>query len=1021
MNEDGVEVLAQQQMFKALPDIKIILELISKGGSLRQTLTTLVEYIEASSQEMVCSILLLDDAGRLRHGAAPNLPVDYIRSIDGTKIGPSEGSCGTAAYLNQQVVVFDIATDPLWVKYRALALKHNLRACWSAPIRSSTGGVLGTFAIYYHKPCKPSPFHLRLIEQAVYLAAIAIEHSRFEADLQKSEQESHQLRVQLTEAIESLTEGFALYDVEDRLVMCNSKYREIYHESADLLIPGQRFEDHIRISAQRGQIVEAVGREEEWVQERLKQHQHPTGSVRQKLRNGHWLLISEQKTAEGGIAGVRADITKQVLYEEELRSSINLIESIRNLLANYIVDSNPDKVFEDLLQTLLNTSDSEYGFIGEILKTEEGLPCFKTRASMKVSRGEKSSEGDTGPLFPALEFSQLERLFGQMMTTGEAMISNQPAEDLRLAGLAPNHTVDDMKSFLALPIYSQGNLIGVAGVANRPSGYDEKQVDFIKPLLVTGGTLLRAYRNEVRRKENENALQISEERFSKIFHLSPSGMVIIDLKTGDLLDVNESFLKTTQYDRAEIIGKNMMDLNLYTDPASWDEIVSSVGQKGLVYNQETVLRVKGGEKRFIDSSAWLIESAEEQEPLLLLMIKDITEQKQANELNRQLQIQLQHSQKMKAIGQLAAGVAHEFNNILVGINLNAELMQLTSEDKMPEAFREPLQDIQKSGERAAELVKQMLAFGRKKEPNTSWFDMNLLISNNCNIMQRILGETITLNLELDPDTKPAWADEAEIEQALMNLVVNARDAMPAGGTLSIRTQNVEYSKDPVTCELNRLPGSYSQLSVKDNGCGMSPETVDQIFEPFFTTKPAAMGTGLGLSTVFRDISNTGGFISVESQLDEGTEFRIYLPQNQGKSVQSKREESTTSQTPTLGRGETILVCDDEAMVLSAVAALVEAAGYSVIRASGPLEAIQAATSHDGKISLLLTDFNMPGMNGQQLASQLTELDPELKVIYLTGLAGDVPESSEGEQVEVIQKPTKRDVLSQKIRTVLERS
>ncbi|MCA9016220.1 MAG: response regulator, partial [Planctomycetaceae bacterium] len=417
------------------------------------------------------------------------------------------------------------------------------------------------------------------------------------------------------------------------------------------------------------------------------------------------------------------------------------------------------------------------------------------------------------------------------------------------------------------------------------------------------------------------------------------------------------------------------------------------------------------------NSAWLIENAEE--PLLLLMIKDMTEQKQARELNRQLQIQLQHSQKMKAIGQLAAGVAHEFNNILVGINLNAELMLLTPENEIPETFRGPLKDIQKSGERAAELVKQMLAFGRKKEPNTAWVDLNLLISENRNILQRILGEGITLNLELNPNTNPVWADEAEIEQALMNLVVNARDAMPEGGTLCISTRNVEYSEDHVSCELNRLPGAYSQLSVKDNGCGMSSETVEQIFEPFFTTKPAAMGTGLGLSTVFRDISNAGGFISVESQLGEGTEFRIYLPQHQGKTVKNKSVEAKSPQRHVVGGGETILVCDDEAMVLSAVSALLEALGYNVIRASGPEEAIEAAISHVGKISLLLTDYNMPKMNGRQLAKQLTQLDPEMKVIYLSGMARDIPDFSNADQIEVIQKPAKLGVLSQKIRTVLD--
>ncbi|QDV50914.1 GAF domain-containing protein [Gimesia fumaroli] len=1017
MGQNGIEFFAQQQTFQALPDIKIILELISKGGSLRETLTTLVEYIEANSEDLVCSILLLDDENRLRHGAAPNLPEDYIRSIDGTKIGPNEGSCGAAASRNQQIIVTDIATDPLWKNYKKLALKHDLRACWSAPIRSSTGSVLGTFAIYYHKPCQPSEFHKQLIEQAVYLAAIAIEHSRFEENLHKSEQESRQLRVQLTEAIESLTEGFALYDAEDRLVMCNSKYREFYNESADLLYPGQRFEDHIRISAYRGQVAEAVGREEEWIQERLSQHKNPEGSYRQKLGNGHWLLISEQKTAEGGVAGVRTEITQQVLYEQELRASLNLIESIRSLLSHYIADSNPDKVFEDLLQTLLSISDSEFGFIGEVLQTEAGSARLKTRAMMKTIQKDESQQLQSDQSSPEQEYCIPETLFEHILATGEAVISNQPAEDPRLSGFSPRYSDSGLNSFLGLPIYSQGELIGVAGIANRSSGYDEKQVAFLKPLLVTGGTLLSAYRNEIIRKKNESALRISEERFSKVFHLNPMGKVILNLNTAKLIDVNEAFLKSTQYARAEVVGKTLNEINLYVNPEYWDEIVRIVRQQGMVYDQESTLRIKNGEKRSCQCSAFLIEIAEE--PLLLVMFKDVTEQRQAKELNRQLQIQLQHSQKMKAIGQLATGVAHEFNNILVGINLNAELLLLASEDRFSEEFRGPLNDIVKSGERAAELVKQMLAFGRKREPNTSWIDLNAMLSAKKNILQRILGKTITLKLDLDPDTVPAWADEAEVEQALMNLVVNARDAMATGGTLTISTQNVVFSEDHVSNEYGTLPGSYSRLSVKDTGCGMSPETVEQIFEPFFTTKPADMGTGLGLSTVFRDISNNGGFISVESQLGEGTEFRIYLPQDQGNVVTEKNGETASSQNLTVGGTETILVCDDEEMVLSVVASLLEALGYSVVKACGPREAIRIATSHLGTISLLLTDFNMPEMNGQQLAQQIVQLDPQIKVIYLSGMAEDILESTEGKHLEVVQKPVKLGILSQKIRTVLD--
>ena len=1014
MNDDGIEVLAEQKTLKVLPDIKIILELISKGVSLRNTLNTLVEYIETNSKEMICSILLLDDENQLRHGAAPNLPEDYIRSIDGTKIGPNQGSCGAAAFRNQQIVVADIANDPLWVEFKELALIYDLRACWSTPIRSSTGSVLGTFAIYYHKPCRPSQFHLQLIEQAVYLAAIAIEQAKVEENLLKSEQESHRLRVQLTEAIESLTEGFALWDADDRLVMCNSKFREFYQESADILVPGQRFEDHIRISAQRGQIVEAAGREDEWVQERVQQHQNPKRSHRQKLRNGRWLLISEQKTAGGGIAGVRTDITRQVLYEEELRASFHLIESIRNLLEHYIVDSNSDQVFEDLLLTLLNTSDSKFGFIAEVQESDSDSTSFVIRASNRRSAQDELPGFHTGPLSAILESGHLKTFFDQIVKSGEAVISCQSSEDSRLGSLAQDLFESELNSCLGLPIYSQGKLAGVAVIANRPAGYDEESVEFIKPLLITGGTLIKAHRDEIVRVKNERALQISEERFSKIFHLNPLGKVIINFNTKRLIDVNESFLITTRYAREEVIGKTIHELNLFADTVRWQEIVGIAHIEGMVYDQETLLQTKIGEKRSIQCYACLIQTAGE--PLLLVMYKDLTEQKHARELNRQLQIQLQHGQKMKAIGQLAAEVAHEFNNILVGINMNAELLLMTAENELPEEYRGPIQEIKNSGERATELVKQMLSFGRKKVPNTSWINLNMLITVHQNMYQRILGEGIKLHVNLDSNTKPAWADEAEIEQALMNLVVNARDAMPEGGTLAISTQNALFTEDQIAREYGTLPGSYSQISVFDTGCGMSAETVEQIFEPFFTTKPAEMGTGLGLSTVFRDISNNGGFISVESQLGEGTEFRIYLPQDQGKTVEAQNIAPATSHDPITGGTETLLVCDDEESVLTVLSALLEKLGYSVIKALGPRKAIQAARSHIGRISLLLTDFNMPDMNGQQLAEELTQLDPDLKVILLSGMTGDILEY--GDDFELIQKPAKIGQLAQKIRKVL---
>jgi two-component system, cell cycle sensor histidine kinase and response regulator CckA len=1015
MFEDRTENSVLQH---ALPDVKIILELISKGVSLEDTLNALVDYIESNSQGIICSVLLLDEEGlKLRHCAAPSLPEDYTNNIDGLEIGPDVGSCGTAAYKNKTVIVTDIANDPLWTNFKELALKHDLRACWSTPIPSSTGAVLGTFAIYSRNPGSPSTFYNLLLEQAIYLAAIAIEHGRATENLRKSEKKSNQLRNQLTEAIESLTEGFALYDSEDRLVMCNAKYLEIYNHSADLLVPGQKFEDHIRISAYRGQVPEAIGQEEEWIRKRVKQHQDPQGTYRQKLSNGRWLLISEQKTDEGGIIGVRTDITKQILFEEELKTSLNLIESIRRLLSQYMIESNPDKVFEDLLETMLGISKSSFGFMAEILKTKKGTPYLRTRAIKNFSWPDEIQKFHLEQISLGREHFNLDTLFEHILNTDEAVISTEPSEDLRLGNLAQNQSDININSFLGLPVYFQEEMIGIVCIANRPEGYDERFVKFIRPLLVTFGTILRAYKNEVIRKDNENALRISEERFSKVFSLNPMAQFIVNLDTAKLLDVNDTFLKITQHSKEEIIGKTIQDISLCADPVCWYEMIDEVKTEGLAYDKDSAIRTKYGEIRSIKCSSWLLETVNE--PILLAMFKDITEQKQAEEINEQLQFQLRHSQKMKAIGQLTASVAHEFNNILVGINLNTELMLMNSENEIPEEFLGPLNDIKKSGDRAADLISQMLAFGRKKKPDKSWFNVNALITDSQRMLEQILGKMIELSTDLDPDVKPVWADEAEIEQALMNLVLNARDAMSEGGALTLTSRNLNIEEDNVSVESNLSPGSYLQLSVVDSGCGMSPETMEQIFLPFFTTKPAKKGTGLGLSTAYRDIVNNGGLLTVESQIGKGTNFRIYLPQERKKTVKNISDQSATSTNASINGTETILLCDDEETVLSTVTALLKSLGYTIISASDPTEAIEIGISYPGTISLLLTDFNMPQMNGQQLAKKITQLRPEIKVIYLSGFAGEVLDVTEGEKVEIIQKPTNIGTLSLKIRKVLD--
>ena len=393
--------------------------------------------------------------------------------------------------------------------------------------------------------------------------------------------------------------------------------------------------------------------------------------------------------------------------------------------------------------------------------------------------------------------------------------------------------------------------------------------------------------------------------------------------------------------------------------------------------------------------------------------KDITERKLLEE-------QLRHAKKMEAVGQLAAGVAHEFNNLLFGILGSAERILATHEGELPEYLDRPLRDIKKCGQRGAALTKQLLSFARKKAPELSLLDINQVVSELDSVLRQVIGETISLETGLAADLTPIQADQGEIEQAIMNLARNARDAMPVGGTLTIRTAVDQLDDARVSTNPHARPGPHVQLSVADTGCGMSPETKERIFEPFFTTKPVGKGTGLGLSTVFADVTENGGIIDVESRQGEGTTFRVYLPAAE-ETNDAANDDMKRSADQCPGGSETILVVDDDEVVLDSAGFLLETRGYSIVRANGGREALEAAASHNGPIELLLTDVTMPEMNGWELAQKLAEQRPDTKVIFMSGYAEDVLRAgaAEGKHIEFLQKPPEGDTLFRRIREVLD--
>ncbi len=379
--------------------------------------------------------------------------------------------------------------------------------------------------------------------------------------------------------------------------------------------------------------------------------------------------------------------------------------------------------------------------------------------------------------------------------------------------------------------------------------------------------------------------------------------------------------------------------------------------------------------------------------------------------------QLRQSQKLEAIGRLAGGVAHDFNNMLTAIIGNAALL-LSDDLHLADIQREEVEAIRGAAERAGSLTQQLLAFSRRQMLMPQILDLNASVVEMGKMLRRVIGEDVELITELDSALGNVKADPGQVGQVIMNLALNARDAMPEGGELKIGTASLDVDAADARLQDGMMPGRYVMLVVSDTGCGMDVETREKIFEPFFTTKGTGEGTGLGLSTVYGIVKQSDGFIGVDSEPGLGTTFKIYLPR-----VDEVTEPLEPRTDPVeLRQGtETVLLVEDEEMVRALVGDVLERNGYRVLEAPGGPKAIEIAEQHEGHINLLLTDVVMPGMSGRELAEELTRLRPELKVLYMSGYTAEAPSdrglSNQG--TPFLQKPFTPPALMQRVRDLLD--
>ncbi len=476
---------------------------------------------------------------------------------------------------------------------------------------------------------------------------------------------------------------------------------------------------------------------------------------------------------------------------------------------------------------------------------------------------------------------------------------------------------------------------------------------------------------------------------------------------GIILEANRGWETLLALPREKILGRSVVDFAPKEEQATRQSaFTQAIAQGGGAVPPATLVRGDGKRIR-VELSRTIIEVGGER--YVLSVGRDVTE-------HLRLEDQLRQAQKMEAIGRLAGGIAHDFNNLLSVVLSCADLAMAELANESP-VFPE-LEEIKRAGERAAALTRQMLAFSRQQVLEPRVLNLNEVVTNLNKMLTRVLGEDIELRVQVSSELYSIKADPGQIEQVIMNLVVNARDAMPDGGTLTIETANVELDGAYVRDHSDTAMGPHVMLAVSDTGRGMDKATQARIFEPFFTTKPHGKGTGLGLSTVFGIVKQSGGSIFVYSEVGMGTTLKIYLPKAAGTL------EQTLAPTPSrklVHGSETVLLVEDEDKVRSIASLILRRAAYQVIEAREPAEALSVCKQHPEQIHLLLTDVVMPKMNGRQLAERVKALRPTVKVLFMSGYTDDAILRHDvlGSDVAFLQKPFTPDSLTRKVREVLD--
>jgi two-component system, cell cycle sensor histidine kinase and response regulator CckA len=669
---------------------------------------------------------------------------------------------------------------------------------------------------------------------------------------------------------------------------------------------------------------------------------------------GTWLEIRISPSNTGGLLVWLRDITARRQAEIQREGLHGEIQAERQVLRE-IVEKSPVAI------SVVRAP----AFIYELVN-----PAFQAFAPGQQILGRPFSDvwgEESGPLLASLE---------NVIATGRACDETDSPRTIQRDAAAPGETIFVTSSWIPL--------IGPSGSPDR---------------------ILTLAIETTERKRQEDRLRGSEARLARAHRMANLGSWELDLESGELqLSEDACRIFGVQPEASRITMETLFSLVHPEDVAAVRETIQSAPSRGGCSQVDHRIVLADGTERFLRQYT---------EPLgsdvgpsrLLGTVQDVTDYKHLEEKFRR-------AQRLEGIARLAGGVAHDFNNLLLVINGYAEMIlgKLKAEDPL----REPAEEIVHAGNRAAALTSQLLAFSRKQALRPREADLNKLLTNVEKMLRRLIREDIELKLDLTPEIWSVQADPDQFEQVIMNLVVNARDAMPKGGVLTIATLNVELREQDVKQFIDLIPGRYVSVTVNDTGTGMATETKRRLFEPFFTTKPVGVGTGLGLSMVYGIVKQHGGEVACYSELGLGSTFKIYWPVTEPASESTAIPEAHQLSY----RGdETILLVEDDGKVRKLVRQMLLQQGYTVLEATHGLDAVGVAGQHAGPIDLLLTDMVMPQMGGPELAEQVLALRPDIKVVFMSGHPG-VMNSAHGSVAHdalLLQKPFENNALGRTLR------